>query len=80
MRSQYDLRFQAPDEKYDLAGRAESDGSVLDALSEKAIPQHQWSLPGERCEFLLTTQTNMGKVIDALGRVSALQRQPGFGL
>jgi hypothetical protein len=40
MRSQYDLRFQAPDEKYDLAGRAESDGSVLDALSEKAIPQH----------------------------------------
>ena len=40
MRSQYDLRFQAPDEKYDLAGRAEPDGSVLDALSEKAIPQH----------------------------------------
>jgi hypothetical protein len=35
---------------------------------------------GSGCEFLLTTQTNMGKVIDALGRVSALQRQPGFGL
>ena len=51
MRSQYDLRFQAPDEKYDLAGRAEPDGSVLDPLSEKAIllqvtmPKHRRNLP-----------------------------------